>query len=87
MAVSTSYKSFVLEQLSRVRPVTARAMFGGVGLHRADFEQLGMAAFQPYGDGSYKMRYHALPPDLLEEPDSLRPWIEKAIAMARRKKR
>lgn len=33
MAVSESYRVFVLEQLSRVAPVTARSMFGGVGLY------------------------------------------------------
>ena len=36
MAVSESYRAFVLEELNRVRPVTARAMFGGVGLYAAD---------------------------------------------------
>jgi DNA transformation protein len=34
MAVSKSYRTFVLEQLNRaVPPVRARAMFGGVGLY------------------------------------------------------
>jgi DNA transformation protein len=33
MAVSASYKAFVLEQLGQVAPVSARAMFGGVGLY------------------------------------------------------
>lgn len=33
MAVSPTYKAFVLEQLLVVGPVTARAMFGGVGLY------------------------------------------------------
>ena len=36
MAVSDSYREFVLEQLGRVRPVTARRMFGGVGLYADD---------------------------------------------------
>ena len=36
MAVSASYKAFVLEQLSAVAPVTARAMFGGVGIYAGD---------------------------------------------------
>lgn len=35
MAVSESYRAFVLEQLNRVRPVTARSMFGGVGIYAA----------------------------------------------------
>src|SRR5215831_7368629 len=33
MAVSESYRSFVLEQLGRVTPVTAKSMFGGVGIY------------------------------------------------------
>ena len=33
MSVSPSYKAFVLEQLSAAGTVTARAMFGGVGLY------------------------------------------------------
>jgi DNA transformation protein len=33
MAVSDSYREFVLEQLGRVRPVTTRRMFGGVGIY------------------------------------------------------
>ncbi len=35
MAVSASFKAFVLEQLSAVAPVTARGMFGGVGIYAA----------------------------------------------------
>ena len=33
MAVSPSYKSYVLDQLTGPSPVTAKAMFGGVGLY------------------------------------------------------
>jgi DNA transformation protein and related proteins len=33
MSVSPSYKAFVLEQLSAAGAVTARSMFGGVGLY------------------------------------------------------
>ncbi len=33
MAVRDSYRDYVLEQLGRVRPVTWRRMFGGVGLY------------------------------------------------------
>ena len=32
MAVGDSYREFVLEQLGRVRPVTWRKMFGGIGV-------------------------------------------------------
>jgi DNA transformation protein and related proteins len=33
MAVSESYREFVVEQLSRVTPVTGKSMFGGVGIY------------------------------------------------------
>ncbi len=33
MALSKGYRDFVMEQLGRVAPVTARSMFGGVGLY------------------------------------------------------
>lgn len=33
MPVSVEYRDFVLEQLRAVAPVTAKAMFGGVGLY------------------------------------------------------
>src|SRR5215813_13091032 len=33
MAVSQSYREFVLEQMGRVTPVTGKSMFGGVGIY------------------------------------------------------
>jgi DNA transformation protein len=33
MATSESYRAFVIEQLERVAQVTAKAMFGGVGIY------------------------------------------------------
>jgi len=33
MAFSKGYRDFVVEQLERVAPVTAKSMFGGVGLY------------------------------------------------------
>jgi DNA transformation protein and related proteins len=33
MAISESYRDFVLEQLGRVTPVTGKSMFGGVGIY------------------------------------------------------
>lgn len=33
MPVSQNYRDFVLEQLGRVAPVTAKSMFGGAGLY------------------------------------------------------
>lgn len=109
MAVSREYREYVLEQLGRVVPVTARAMFGGVGIYsdglffalmdddllylktddtnRPDFEAAGKGPFRPYGEDSQAMGYHELPGELLESPDELRPWVEKALAVARSKRK
>ena len=54
---------------------------------RPDFEALDSRPFRPYGDDRDKMQYYAVPADLLEDPDGLRPWAEKAIAAATRKRR
>ncbi len=35
MAVTPGYREYVLEQLGRVTPVTAKSMFGGVGIYSA----------------------------------------------------
>jgi DNA transformation protein and related proteins len=109
VAVSDSYRAFVLEQLQRAVPlVRARRMFGGVGLYSGDvffalidddvlylktdasteptFESRGMKPFRPFGDDGAAMAYHQLPEDVLENPDELREWAERAIAVARKKK-
>jgi len=109
MAVSESYRTFVLDQLGRAVPrIRARSMFGGVGIYagelffallandtlylkvddsnRPDFEARGMGPFLPFGDERDKMQYYEVPADLLEDPDALRPWAEKAIAVAAKKK-
>ena len=55
--------------------------------NRPDFEAQGMKAFQPYGEGSEAMKYYQVPADLLDEPEALRPWAEKAIAVAEKKQK
>lgn len=105
MAVTSSYRTYVLEQLNRaVPPVRARAMFGGVGLYagdvffaliaddvlyvraddatRPDFESLGMPPFRPFEEHGPVMSYYQLPEEVLEEPERLRQWAERAIAGA-----
>jgi DNA transformation protein len=53
---------------------------------RADFEARGMGPFRPFGDESGTMKYYQLPEEILEDPEVLRPWAEKAISIARKKK-
>jgi DNA transformation protein len=52
---------------------------------RGDYESRGMPAFQPM-EGHSSMNYSQLPEELLEEPEALRPWVERAIEVARRAK-
>ena len=52
---------------------------------RSDFERQGMGPFKPYGEGGESMGYYEVPADLLEDPDALRPWAERAIAVAAKK--
>jgi DNA transformation protein and related proteins len=109
MAVTNSFQTFVLEQLSRAVPaIRARRMFGGVGIYANDlffaliaddavyfktdeatqkeFESRGMGPFRPSGDEGGSMRYHQLPEDVLENPEALGVWANKAIAVARQVK-
>jgi DNA transformation protein and related proteins len=109
MAVSATYKAFVLEQLGRVLPeVRARSMFGGVGVYsgtfffalmdndtlffkvdddtRPDFESIGMGPFRPFGDGGEVMQYYEVSAELIEDPESLGTWANRAVAVARRAK-
>jgi len=53
--------------------------------NRPDFEALGMKPFQPYGPGTEGMGYFQVPADLLDEPEALGAWADKAIAVAARK--
>lgn len=46
-----------------------------------------MGPFRPFGEGGEVMQYYQLPEELLEDPDELKPWLEKAIGVAERKKK
>ena len=54
--------------------------------NRPDFEARGMGPFRPMGADGEAMQYYAVPADLLDDPEALRPWVEGALAAARRKK-
>jgi DNA transformation protein len=55
--------------------------------NRPDFEAIGMAPFRPFGDDGEVMQYYEVREDLLEDCEALRPWVEKAIAVAGRARR
>jgi DNA transformation protein and related proteins len=109
MAVIGEFHAWVLEQLGRVVPVTARRMFGGVGIYhegvffalmdadtlylkvddttRRDYEAIGAGPFRPSADRPEVMQYYPPPAELLDDPEQLRPWVEKAMEVARRARR
>ena len=55
--------------------------------NRPDFERSGFGPFRPAGDGGETMQYYELPADLLEDTDTLAPWVRKAIEAARVKRK
>ena len=55
--------------------------------NRPDFAARGMRPFSPFGEGGEVMQYYQLPEELLEDPDELKPWVEKAILVAANKKK
>ena len=54
---------------------------------RPEFEARGMEPFRPFGDARGTMQYYQVPEDVLEDPEILRPWAEKALDIARKKPR
>jgi len=52
----------------------------------AEFEARGMHPFRPFGDEGASMRYHQLPEEILEDPEALKLWAGRAIAVARAKR-
>jgi DNA transformation protein len=55
--------------------------------NRPDFVARKMRPFAPFGEGGEVMQYYRLPGELLDDTDELRSWVEKAIAVARNKKK
>jgi DNA transformation protein and related proteins len=100
-----SFKEFVLDQLSALPAVRARAMFGAHGLYsgehffgildggrlffktdahsKANYTSRGTEPFTYEARGKVMtMRYHEVPPDVLEQPQELVIWARKAIEIA-----
>jgi len=55
--------------------------------NRPDFEARGLEPFRPYGEHGEVMGYFRVAEDLLEDPEELRAWADKAVAVARRARR
>lgn len=54
---------------------------------RTEFESLGMAPFRPFEEHGPVMSYYQLPEEILEDPETLRRWAERAIESARVRRR
>jgi DNA transformation protein and related proteins len=54
---------------------------------RPEFIARGMKAWSPFEDGVESRGYYQLPAELLEDPDELRPWVDKAVAVASAKRK
>ena len=109
MSVSDSYLAFVLEQLSGVRLVVTKRMFGGVGIYsdgtffavidndtlffKVDealgqrYRDRGMPPFMPVPGATPMMGYYQVPPDVLEDGDTLVKWAKDSIAVGTRSRR
>lgn len=107
MSRRTEFVEFVLEQMSSVGGLHARAMFGGHGIYRDDlifaivvddrlyfktdamtrpeFEAMGSRPFSYVARGKpVTMQYFEAPPEVLEERETMRSWVDKAFGAARR---
>jgi len=51
---------------------------------RPDFESRNLDPFRPYGPDGEVMQYYCVPVEVLEYPEALGNWAERAIAVARR---
>jgi DNA transformation protein and related proteins len=54
---------------------------------RAELELLGMPPFRPFEEHGPVMSYYQLPEEIIEDPEALRGWAERAIAAARAQRR
>ena len=54
---------------------------------RHEFIAAGMRAWSPFDDDREMKGYYELPAELLEEPDDLKSWVEKAVRVAANKKK
>jgi DNA transformation protein and related proteins len=107
MSVTGDYLAYILDQLRAFGHVTARRMFGGVGLYadgfffgiiddtvyfkvddsnRSDYETRDCRQFsvemEKGGRRIVSMSYFAVPEEVLEDPDELKLWARKALAVA-----
>jgi DNA transformation protein len=55
--------------------------------NRSDYEAKGMGPFRPYKEKKTTMPYYEVPIEVLENGDTLKDWADKALAVAKSKKK
>jgi DNA transformation protein and related proteins len=100
MPFSQSYLDFILEQLENVLPaVSARKMFGGVGIYTRGLffaliaddvlyfytDDTNRPDYESAGSRHFSKHYYEVPIEILEDVDALQVWVRKAVAAADRK--
>jgi DNA transformation protein and related proteins len=101
----SEYVSFVIEQISVLRDLRVKGMFGGYGIFqddcmfalmiedqlyfkadastRAEFEAKGLKPFTYQARGKWvEVNYFEAPPEVFDEADEMRIWVNKALAVA-----
>lgn len=63
-----------------------RLYFKVDGSNRPDFEAAGMGPFVPYDNPEQAMQYYEVPQSVLDNPDELAAWMDKAVRVAELKK-
>jgi len=53
--------------------------------NRSGFEERGCKPFKPYPDKPTTMSYYEIPPEVLEDPETLIEWSERSLAVQKRK--
>jgi DNA transformation protein len=54
--------------------------------NRKDYEAMGMGPFRPYRNKPTTMQYYEVPIEVLEKTETLGLWVNRALAVAARKK-
>ena len=103
------FLDYVVEQMSFIRGLHVRAMFGGYSVYQddlifaiivkdvlylntdavvqRDFDEKGLLPFTYVAKGkTVSMQYFEAPPEVFEEPNSMRKWVEKALGASIRQR-
>jgi DNA transformation protein len=64
--------------------VAADVLYFKVGdANRPDYERAGASPFVPYADRRMSMSYYSVPPEVLEDPETLGRWAAKSLQVAK----